>query len=72
MPPKRSGGGGGGGGGGDKKQQLWEGIRTQKLQAVRFGLANAGILPTSRNEDGQTTFMICATYNLDKYIFRTP
>jgi hypothetical protein len=47
MPPK-----------GDKKEQLWEGIRIQKLQQVRHGLANSGILPSSRNAEGHTTFQV--------------
>lgn len=63
MPPKQ---GHPGGGGGDKKAQLWDGILTQKLQAVRFGLGNAGIVPASRNAEGYTTFQVAAMRGLDK------
>jgi hypothetical protein len=60
MPPKS------GGGGGDKKGQLWEGIMIQKLQQVRHGLANSGIVPASRNDDGLTTFLMASFYGKDK------
>ena len=36
------------GGGGDKKQQLYEAIVSQKLQSVRWGVANAGVAPATR------------------------
>jgi len=64
MPPKKS--GGGGKGGGDKKDQLWNGIRTAQLPQLRYGLANAGIVPASRNEDGLTTFLLAASLGVDK------
>ena len=62
MPPKSK----GGGGGGDKKEQLWDGIRTAKLPALRYGLANAGIVPASRNNDGLTTFLLASSLGVDK------
>jgi len=65
MPPKKS-GGGGGKGGGDKKAQLWNGIRTAQLPQLRYGLANAGIVPASRNEEGLTTFLLAASLGVDK------
>jgi len=60
-PKKKS-----GGGGGDKKQQLWDAIKYQKLPGLRYGLANAGIIPASRNGDGLTTFLLASTFGLDK------
>ena len=65
MPPKKK-GGGGGRGGGDKKSQLWDAIRMQKLAAVRYGIANSGIHPASRNHEGLTTFQLCARDGYDK------
>jgi hypothetical protein len=59
-------GGGGGGKGGDKKAQLWDGIRIQKLDQVRWALANAGIVPASRNNEGLTTFLLAASLGADK------
>ena len=59
MPAKK-------GGGGDKKAQLWDGIRIQKLQQVRYGLKESGIVPASRNDEGHTTFMVAALGGFDK------
>ena len=77
MPPNKGGRGGkggkggggggrGGGGGGDKKGALWDALRVQKLAAVRYGLANAGGAPASRNHEGVTTFQLCARDGLEK------
>ncbi|KAJ1459801.1 hypothetical protein M885DRAFT_479049 [Pelagophyceae sp. CCMP2097] len=56
----------GGGGGGDKKEQFWEAIVDQKLQAVRWGVANAGVAPATRNDDGQTSFMVACANGKDR------
>lgn len=64
MPPKKK--SSGAGGGGDKKEQLWIAIKTQKIPSVRYGVANSGIVPASRNSDGLTTFLLAATYGYDK------
>ena len=53
-------------GGGDKKQQLYDAIVNQKLQAVRWGIANAGVAPGTRDGDGHTTFMIAAINGKDR------
>ena len=53
-------------GGGDKKQQLFDAIVNQKLQAVRWGVANAGVAPATRDGDGHTTFMIACLNGKDR------
>jgi len=55
-----------GGGGGDKKSQFYEAIVSQKLQQVRWGVANAGVAPATRNDDGYTTFMLAADNGKDR------
>jgi len=52
--------------GGDKKQQLFEAIVNQKLQAVRWGVANAGVAPATRDAEGHTTFMIACLNGKDR------
>ena len=54
------------GGGGDKKQQLYEAIVSQKLQSVRWGVANAGVAPATRDPEGHTTFMIACLNGKDR------
>mmetsp|Transcript_20758 Transcript_20758/g.65308 ORF Transcript_20758/g.65308 Transcript_20758/m.65308 type:complete len:218 (-) Transcript_20758:1953-2606(-) len=54
------------GGGGDKKQQLFDAIINQKLQTVRWGIANAGVAPATRDPDGRTTFMIACAAGKDR------
>ena len=54
------------GGGGDKKAQLFGAILNQKLPTVRWGLANAGVAPATRDDDGKTTFMIACAAGRDK------
>ena len=63
MPSHR---GGGGGGGGDKKAQFYDAIVSQKLQQVRWGVANAGVAPGTRNDEGLTTFMLAADNGKDR------
>ena len=54
------------GGGGDKKAQLFGAILNQKLPTVRWGLANAGVAPATRDDEGKTTFMIACAAGRDK------
>ena len=62
MAPKRK----GGGGGGDKKAAFWDAIANQKLPTIRWSLLNAGVEPTTRNEDGLTSMMLAITAGKDK------
>ena len=54
------------GGGGDKKAQLFGAILNQKLPTLRWGLANAGVAPATRDDEGKTTFMLACASGRDK------
>lgn len=57
-----------GGGGGDKKQRFVDAIVNQKLEGVRWGVANAGVAPATRLGPGEeyTSFMIAAVNGRDR------
>lgn len=54
------------GSGGDKKQRFVDAIVSQKLEAVRWGVANAGVAPATRLQDEMTSFMIACAHGKDR------
>eukprot|EP01051_Picozoa_sp_SAG22_P012901 SAG22_NODE_1387_length_4524_cov_2.915028_5_plen_84_part_00 len=73
MPKKggKSGGGGGGGGGGsggggDKRLQMFAAINKQKLDGVRWSFLYGGQQVSTRNDEGMTPLMVCASENKNR------
>lgn len=66
--PKKGGksGGGGGGGGGDKRLQMFAAINKQKLEGVRWSFLYGGQQVSTRNDEGMTPLMVCATENKNR------
>jgi ankyrin repeat protein len=52
-----------GGGGGDKTKQFWDGIKTQKQDAIRWCLNYGGISHATRDDDGYTGLHLAAMQN---------
>jgi ankyrin repeat protein len=51
------------GGGGDKTKQFWDGIKTQKQDAIRWCLNYGGISHATRDDDGYTGLHLAAIQN---------
>jgi len=49
-----------------KKSDFWKAIRTQKMQTLRYGLANAGLEAHTRGGEGLTAIQVAAALNKPK------